>query len=86
MVELIKPVKICRGKTYVGKSGLMRKVTRFKVCGVDGTGLIGDVSYIPIKRDGKEGKVKSCYSGDFARWVVREVGAQEDTRSKTMEI
>ncbi|QNR70337.1 hypothetical protein IAQ67_13975 [Paenibacillus peoriae] len=74
---MIRPSSIDPGKTFIGKSGLMRRVNKFRVCGVDGSGPIGDVFYTPIDRSGKESKEKSCYSGDFARWAVSEANAQE---------
>lgn len=73
---MIKSSEIKAGKTFIGKSGLMRRINKFRICGADGNGWIGDVFYTPIDRNGKEGKEKSCYSGDFARWAVEEINPQ----------
>jgi hypothetical protein len=60
------------GKTYVGKSGLMRKVTRCKITGADSQGYLGDIEYIPIDRKGKQGKPKVCEVSTFAKWALAE--------------
>lgn len=72
-MNAVEPSAIKPKKTYIGRSGLKRRVTRFRVCGVDSTGIFGDVFYIPIDRNGKEKKEKSCYSGDFAKWAVEAI-------------
>lgn len=76
----MEPSAIKRHRTYMGKSGLKRRVTRFRICGVDGSGLFGDIFYIPIDRNGKEKKEKSCYSGNFAKWAVREVTTESSEK------
>ncbi|WP_145413768.1 hypothetical protein [Paenibacillus xylanexedens] len=65
------------GRTFIGRSGLMRRVNRFRIVGANGRGWVGDVFYTPIDRNGKEGKEKSCYSGDFAKWAVEELNPQD---------
>ncbi|ANS73178.1 hypothetical protein AWM70_00085 [Paenibacillus yonginensis] len=59
-------------KTYVGKSGLRRRVLRIRINGADSQGYLGDVEYIPIDRKGKEGKPQTCGNWTFAQWAISE--------------
>ncbi|MDB5053295.1 MAG: hypothetical protein JWM44_1345 [Bacilli bacterium] len=61
------------GKTYMGKSGLRRRVNRFRICGAAGSEPVGDIYYTPIDRSGKAGSEKGCASELFAAWAVEEV-------------
>jgi hypothetical protein len=54
------------GKTYIGKSGLKRKINGFRIYGVWRSDSDGDIYYTPIAREGKLGKEKGCNSLDFA--------------------
>ena len=74
---MIRSSAIKPGITFIGRSGLMRRVNKFSICGANGHGWVGDVFYTPIDRNGKESKEKSCYSGDFARWAVEELNPQD---------
>ncbi|WP_135553302.1 hypothetical protein [Paenibacillus cymbidii] len=60
-------------KVYVGKSGLLRRVNRFRIIGACGADPVGDIYYTPIDRQGKEGKEKGTSSELFAAWAVSEV-------------
>lgn len=73
----LKPSKIKTGKTYVGRSGLLRKVSDIQV-GLDGNEIYEKVHFISL--NGRNKHQKSMLTRiRFANWALGEAVEEVET-------